>query len=167
MKFFSLVLMFVINIPLLTGQELSKPIDYLQYTSNAIYLTQSVFQVQSDFKNDIFILGLSSVMMASTVKSLKELTQVQRPNGLDNKSFPSGHAAISFMGAELLRLKNPKKTVLWIGSYGIASYVSVQRIVDKHHRPLEVISGALIGFISARLSNKLNLLIQKKKSIKN
>jgi hypothetical protein len=162
MNYFYLALFAVFNSSRLIAQEVPRPIDYLQYTSNAIYLTQSIFQDKSGFKDDIFTLGISSIVMASTVKSLKELTKVQRPNGLDNKSFPSGHAAISFMGAELLRINNPKKTFLWIGGYGIASYVSVKRVVDKHHRPVDVISGAIMGFLSVRLSKKINFLIQKR-----
>lgn len=138
--------------------------DALQYTSSFAYLSSSVFDKNADFKTDMTNFGFSYLTMATTVIGLKRLTHIQRPDLSDFNSFPSGHAAVSFMGAELMRSKYKKNPELWVSAYGLATLVAVQRIQDNHHRPLEVISGALIGVASVHLGKLfLNQLKSKKR----
>jgi membrane-associated phospholipid phosphatase len=42
------------------------------------------------------------IIMGSSVTILKNTSKVARPDGSDTKSFPSGHTATAFMGAEFL-----------------------------------------------------------------
>ena len=124
-----------------------------------------MLQKPKNLKKDFFLFGASSLIMIPTVTLLKEKTNVLRPNKVDFRSFPSGHSAISFMGAELMRIKNPKKPLLWIGAYGVAGYVSAQRVADKQHRLLDVIGGAVIGIVSAQLSKRICEKLLSKKVI--
>ena len=74
----------------------------------------------------------------------------RRPSGEDNHSFPSGHATTAFQGAELVRME-------YGGWYGVAAYVmatgvAVERVVYDKHWIHDVVMGAGIGILSARVS---------------
>ena len=165
MKKILFIALLSVTITSLNAQEKLKTADYLQYTPSAFFLTQSVLQKPKNLKKDFFLFGASSLIMIPTVTLLKEKTNVLRPNKVDFRSFPSGHSAISFMGAELMSIKNPKKPLLWIGAYGVAGYVSAQRVADKQHRLLDVIGGAVIGIVSAQLSKRTCEKLLSKKVI--
>jgi membrane-associated phospholipid phosphatase len=133
------------------GQLSERSYDVLQHLPSLGYLSSSYFEQGSNFKKDATLYGISFISMATTVKSLKYLTQIERPDGSDFNSFPSGHAAVSFMGAELMRSKYKNKAEYWIPAYLMAGIVSAQRINSDQHRPLEVLSGAFIGIASVHL----------------
>lgn len=57
--------------------------------------------------------------MGTSVLVLKSVTKVERPDGSARNSFPSGHTAMAFMGAELLR-REFWEVSPWIG---VAGYV--------------------------------------------
>ncbi len=74
------------------------------------------------------------------------------------KSFPSGHASMSFAaavaGSTLLTMKLAKRgtpqakaamAVTWIASVGLASTTAALRVVAGKHYPSDVTAGALIG----------------------
>lgn len=74
------------------------------------------------------------------------------------KSFPSGHASMSFAaavaGSTLLTMKLASKrtpkaravlAVTWIASLGLASTTAALRVVAGKHYPSDVTAGALIG----------------------
>jgi len=84
------------------------------------------------------------------VSGLKFLSQRQRPNGVDNKSFPSGHAATSFAFASVVAHQYHDKPLIVIGSYGLASAVSLSRLGGLNHFPSDVLVGAVIGELIGR-----------------
>ena len=53
------------------------------------------------------------------MKLLKKSTHELRPDGSDYFSFPSGHTATAFMGAEML-YQEYKDVSIW---YGISGYI--------------------------------------------
>lgn len=61
-------------------------------------------------------------------------------SGLD--SFPSGHTSSSFSIATVLAVYFPKGRYLW---FGIASFVSLCRVIKGSHFPTDVLGGLLIG----------------------
>ncbi len=82
------------------------------------------------------------------VEPLKFATQRTRPDGSDNLSFPSGHAAITFAGATVLeRHLGWKKAAL---AYVVAAYVASSRMHDNRHYLSDVIFGAALGTIAGR-----------------
>lgn len=163
MNQFSFTILFFLCFNFAQSQKKEQLYDLVQYAPSIGYLSSSYFEQTSNFKNDLTLYGMSFISMATTVKSLKYFTHIERPDGSDFNSFPSGHAAVSFMGAELMRLKHKRKAEFWIPSYVLASFVSIQRIEDQHHRPLEVISGALIGIGSAHLGKWVYSKIKRPK----
>lgn len=77
---------------------------------------------------------------------LKYAVQEERPNGKDNGSFPSAHAAVTFTGAEFIR----KEYGWWWGApaYLAAGYVGWSRTETGHHYGHDVLAGAAIGILS-------------------
>ena len=91
---------------------------------------------------------------------LKEAVPECRPDGEDNKSFPSEHAAECVAAAMIIEREYPGK----IGAlaYGLAAAVSVARIESKKHYPRDVIAGALIGSGAFWLSLQLRLAAERR-----
>lgn len=108
------------------------------------------------------ILGTAYALMGITVNSLKSVTKVQRPDGSSRNSFPSGHTATAFMGAELLR-KEYWNVSPWIGvaGYAVAAGTGFFRMYNDRHWLTDVIAGAGIGILSVQAAYWLYPLISK------
>jgi len=90
----------------------------------------------------------SQILTEILVQPIKFATQRTRPDGSDNQSFPSGHAAVTFATATVIeRHLGWRKSIL---GYGIASYVAMSRIHDNRHYLSDVIFGAAVGSIAGR-----------------
>ena len=77
--------------------------DYSQYApALSVYaLNLCGIKGKNNLRDRTIILGTSFLLLSATVLSLKSLTKVERPDGTAN-SFPSGHTATAFAGAEFL-----------------------------------------------------------------
>jgi hypothetical protein len=77
--------------------------------------------------------------------ALKYTVPEHRPNGQEH-SFPSGHTASAFMGAEFIR----KEYGWWWGAPSLlaASYVGWTRQQSRNHYSRDVLAGAAIGVLS-------------------
>ena len=96
----------------------------------------------------------ASVVVAFGVKSgLKGLIKEERPDHSDNKSFPSGHAAIAFAAARSVD-KELRKVSVWIpiAGYAAATAVGIERVANKRHHWYDVVAGAAVGIGSAELT---------------
>jgi membrane-associated phospholipid phosphatase len=89
------------------------------------------------------------LLNAITVESLKLLIHKQRPNGFNNKSFPSGHTAITFQSAAFIQKRYGWKYA--IPGYILACYTGYTRIQSNNHDIVDVFSGAVLGTGSAYL----------------
>ena len=56
-----------------------------------------------DVADQTLLLGTVCALMGVAVGVTKAVTKVERPDGSSRNSFPSGHTATAFAGAELLR----------------------------------------------------------------
>ncbi|MDD2437262.1 MAG: phosphatase PAP2 family protein [Massilibacteroides sp.] len=93
--------------------------------------------------------GFSSVGLAFI---LKEITDKERPDMSDDKSFPSMHTTVSFTGAAFIQRRYGWQ---WgIPAYAAAGFVGWSRIYGKKHDGWDVAAGALMGVISAYLFTK-------------
>lgn len=116
-----------------------------------------------NFKDRTIILGTSYLLMSATVLSLKSITKVERPDGSAFNSFPSGHTATAFAGAEFL-WQEYKDVSIWYGisGYIIATGTGAFRIYNDKHWLTDVVAGAGIGILSSKVAYWINPWIQDK-----
>lgn len=109
------------------------------------------------------VLATSYLLMGITVNVLKMSVSEQRPDGTTYNSFPSGHTATAFMGAELLRHEY-RHVSPWIGvaGYAVAAGTGFFRMYNNRHWLTDIVAGAGIGILSAKASYWLYPYIYKK-----
>lgn len=108
------------------------------------------------------ILGTAYALMGITVNTLKSTTRVMRPDNTSRNSFPSGHTATAFMGAELLR-REYWEVSPWIGvtGYAVAAGTGFFRMYNNRHWLTDVIAGAGVGILSVEAAYWLYPVISK------
>lgn len=111
---------------------------------------------KSPFIEQLAVTGLGLAMTAFSVESLKHTIHSERPDKTDNNGFPSGHTAISFLGADIL-LQEYRDISPWIGigGYALATTTGCLRVVHDRHHWTDVICGAALGIGCSRLSQWL------------
>ena len=95
--------------------------------------------------------GLTALLATyAATNSIKAFWSERRPNGQDNNSFPSEHAADCFAAAAILHRD-------WRNSFGpfavgIATAVSMARVFSAKHHIVDVVAGAAIGMIAGEMA---------------
>lgn len=104
--------------------------------------------VQGDWHGDLQ--AAESLAAAGGVTfGLKELIHERRPDGSDNKSFPSGHTSMSF--AAVSTLENRYGWKAGLPALIVASFVGFARVEADKHYTHDVLAGAAIGTIGGFL----------------
>lgn len=138
--------------------------DFSQYAPTAAAYALNLCGVRGKHHcGDLTILlATSYALMGTTVSILKHTTRVERPDGSTRNSFPSGHTATAFMGAELLR-KEYWDVSPWIGvaGYAVAAGTGFLRMYNNRHWLTDVIAGAGIGILSVQAAYWLYPIIAK------
>lgn len=125
-----------------------------------------------DFGERTAILGTAYLIMGTTVNVLKKTARVERPDGSSNNSFPSGHTATAFMGAEFL-YQEYKDVSVWYGvsGYLLAAGTGFFRMYNNRHWLTDVAAGAGIGILSTKIAYwvfpTVNRILFKNKKEKN
>ncbi len=110
-------------------------------------------QGKHSFRDRTLILGTAYLVMGITVNTLKRTIPVQRPDGVGMNSFPSGHTATAFMGAEFL-MQEYKDQSIWYGvaGYAVAAGTGFLRMYNDRHWITDVAAGAGIGILSTKIA---------------
>ena len=82
-------------------------------------------------------------------EGLKRTFPEMRPDGSDNRSFPSGHTSISFAAAATIDERQGRTA--GIVAHVAAAFVGVARVQADKHRWHDVAVGAAIGEVAGRL----------------
>lgn len=108
------------------------------------------------------IAGMAYLLVTTSVYGLKEMTRIERPDGSSRNSFPSGHTATAFAGAELLR-REYWHVSPWIGvaGYAVAAGTGFFRMYNDRHWLTDVMAGAGIGILSVQAAYWLYPAIAK------
>jgi hypothetical protein len=129
--------------------------NYLMFTPTlAVYaLNAAGIQGEHNFKDRTIILLMANIFANGTVFSVKNWSHELRPDGSDYQSFPSGHTAEAFVGAEFMR-EEYKNVSPWYGfaGYAAATATGLLRMYNDKHWASDVVAGAGVGIASARLA---------------
>ncbi|WP_289665471.1 phosphatase PAP2 family protein [Flavobacterium panacagri] len=139
--------------------------DFSQYAPAVSVYALNAFGVKgkNNMRDRSVILVTSYAIMATTVLSLKSISHVERPDGSSNNSFPSGHTATAFMGAEFLYQEYKDKSIWYgIAGYAVATGTGLFRIYNNRHWLTDVAAGAGIGILSTKIAYWINPYITKK-----
>ena len=139
--------------------------DFSQYsTFLSVYaLNASGIKGRNNFKDRTVILASAYLIMGTTVNIIKKTGSEMRPDGTSNNSFPSGHTATAFMGAEFL-YQEYKDVSVWYGisGYLVAAGTGFFRMYNDRHWFSDVAAGAGIGILSTKIAYWIHPLIQNR-----
>ncbi len=125
--------------------------DYVQYlpVATSLVLGCTGVEARHSFRDRAFIVATSYAALAVLTNIPKMCIDEKRPEFAGRNAFPSGHTATVFMGAELVRIEYGG----WygIGAYGIAAGVGFMRMYNGRHWLHDVVAGAGVGILSARI----------------
>ena len=128
--------------------------DYLQYVPlGSVYgLSLLGADAKHGYVDRTLELAVSYAALGAMVNAVKYTVREPRPDGSARNSFPSGHTATTFMGAELVRIEYGDDSPWYsFGAYTIAVTVGVLRVYNNRHWFTDVFAGAGIGILSARI----------------
>lgn len=91
--------------------------------------------------------ALTFAVTTATTEVLKRTTGVERPDGSNDLSFPSGHAARAFSAAAYVRARHGLQTAAPL--YAAALYVGHTRVQAQRHRWGDVLGAALVAEAAA------------------
>jgi undecaprenyl-diphosphatase len=104
------------------------------------------------------VLGVESALVNGPVKSLfrrhRPVWEEERPHRLRRprtSSFPSGHASAAMTAAGVLAQNDP----LWPVYYAVGAVVAASRVHVRIHHPSDVVAGALLGIVLARVARRV------------
>jgi len=139
--------------------------DFSQWAPAASVYALNAFGVKgkNNLKDRSIILASSYLMMSASVFALKNITKVERPDGSSNNSFPSGHTATAFAGAEFM-YQEYKDQSIWYGiaGYAVATGTGLFRMYNDRHWLTDVVAGAGIGILSTKAAYWIYPYLQNK-----
>ncbi|MDE1193564.1 MAG: phosphatase PAP2 family protein [Arachidicoccus sp.] len=129
--------------------------NYLQYVPGVIPYAFDIAGIQSktDVANRTVILIKAEILQYAVGNILKHTVREWRPDGSDRNAFPSGHTEQAFATATILSEEYGYR-FKWMPyvAYTFASGVGALRIANNKHYIGDVLVGAGIGILSAKLA---------------
>ncbi len=137
------------------GKQKTSVDDYIQYAPTVVAYALPLCGVESThgLKDRTLLLAMSYATMGIAVNVSKRAFKEKRPDSNARNSFPSGHTATAFMGAEYLwqeyRHTHP---LIGYGGYVVATAVGFMRIHNDRHWANDVLAGAAVGMLSTKFA---------------
>ena len=125
--------------------------DQIQYLPAAAFIGLDYLGVKAKhpLRERIAVVVTSYAAMGTMVRGIKWVINEERPDSSKKNSFPSGHTATSFTGAELIRIEyGPAAGGC---AYALATGIAFMRLYNDRHWLNDVIGGAGFGILSARV----------------
>lgn len=125
--------------------------DYVQYLPVVAHVGLGLTGVKArhPLHERLLATATSYAAMGIMVNGIKWAVDERRPDSGALNSFPSGHTATAIMGAELVRLEYGNA----IGgcAYAVAGGIAFLRLYNDRHWLNDLLAGAGIGLLSARI----------------
>lgn len=126
--------------------------DFAQYAPLAAQVGLGLVGVEGrhPFRERMLATATACISMGILVNGIKYTVREPRPDTGTRNSFPSGHTAMAFVGAELVREEYGNG---WgLGAYIlVASGTALMRLYNNRHWLNDIIAGASVGILSARI----------------
>jgi hypothetical protein len=129
------------------------PENFFQYTPVALVYGLNLVGIhgKNTFVDRTLIFAMAEGMMSLTTFGLKKVTHRLRPDGSNYYSFPSGHTANAFLGAEFMAQELGDKSIGYSAvGYGFATATGILRIYNRDHWFSDVVAGAGFGILSTK-----------------
>ncbi len=125
--------------------------DYVQYVPVAFYLTLDFMGLKAkhSFGERVAVAAVTYIAVTAISQGLKYAVREPRPDTGTRNSFPSGHTMTAFAGAELVR--SEYGWGVGMGAYALAATVGFMRMYNGRHWFNDVLAGAGLGILSARI----------------
>lgn len=132
-------------------------------TAGVFVLDAAGIPAKHNLKQRLFTTAVSNIIMTSTVKIMKSTIPVWRPDSSANNSFPSGHAATAFVGAELLWQEYRQESIWYgIAGYAVAAGTGYLRMHNDKHWFSDIAMGAGVGILSTKIAYWLLPLVDSR-----
>jgi hypothetical protein len=129
--------------------------DYLIYAPYVELAALNLLKIKckNDFLNTSLLIIKTELIMTAFVFPLKYITHIQRPDGSNYQSFPSGHTAAAFAAASIVHREYKDKSIWYgVGAYTLAASVGAFRMLNNKHWESDVFAGAGFGILSAHIA---------------
>ncbi len=129
--------------------------DYLKYAPVVSTYALNIAGVKGRHRlvDRTIVFAVSSILTNQIVTSLKHATHQLRPDGSTYNSFPSGHTATAFVGAEFMNQELGWHSKWYsIAGYTMAGATGMLRIANNRHWLSDVVAGAGIGMLTTKFS---------------
>jgi membrane-associated phospholipid phosphatase len=106
------------------------------------------------FRATTYDLTEAALVAGGYTQLLKAAVRRERPDGSNDKSFPSGHASSTFALAAVAEEHYGWKA--GVPAYTLAAFVAASRVQREKHFPTDVIAGATLGYVVGRAVVRVN-----------
>ncbi|WP_462267133.1 phosphatase PAP2 family protein [Mucilaginibacter sp.] len=127
--------------------------DYFQYAPFVLVYGLNLVGVhgKNTFVDRTLTYVMAQGMMGVVLYTLKRSTHRLRPNGADRRSWPSGHTANAFSGAEFMAQELSGNSEIYSAvGYAFATTTGIFRIYHQSHWFSDVITGAGLGILATK-----------------
>jgi membrane-associated phospholipid phosphatase len=104
--------------------------------------------------------GASLLSIKVLTKVLKKLIPERRPNGENEQSFPSAHAAECVAAAMVINREYKRE--IGGAAYVLAAGIALARIASRKHHIWDVVAGAGIGALSVWAGLRVRVALERR-----
>lgn len=106
------------------------------------------------FRDMTYDLAQAQLVVSAIGVPMKTLVGRERPNGSNNRSFPSGHSYSWFAIATVVE----RHYGIWasLPAFGLWALTGLSRVANDAHHFSDMIGGAALGYLVARTTKRVN-----------